>query len=61
MSGILSEEFESYRKTLQIEVVKQSFDRRIKRLLEEHGVDYVRGYVAGLTEMSEINGTSAGS
>jgi hypothetical protein len=61
MSGILSEEFETYRKTLQTDVGKQSFDRGIKQLLEEHGVDYVRGYVAGLTEMSEINGTSAAS
>jgi nicotinamide riboside kinase len=50
MSDDLSKEFESYRRTLPSEEDKQSFDRKIKRLLEEHGVDYVRGYVDALKE-----------
>ncbi len=50
MSDDLSKEFESYRKTLRTEEDKQAFDRKIKRLLEEHGLDYVRGYVDALKE-----------
>lgn len=50
MSDDLSTEFESYRKTLPAEEDKQAFDRKIKRLLEERGVDYVRGYVDALKE-----------
>jgi hypothetical protein len=41
MSGDLSAEFESYRKTLRTEEDKQAFDRKIKQLLQERGVDYV--------------------
>jgi hypothetical protein len=52
MSDDLSAEFESYRETLPTEEDKQAFDRKIKRLLEEHGVDYVRGYVDALKETS---------
>jgi hypothetical protein len=50
MSDDLSAEFESYRRTLPTEEDKQAFDRKIKRLLEERGVDYVRGYVDALKE-----------
>ena len=50
MSGNLSEEFESYRKGLRTEEEKQSFDRKVEQLLQERGVDYVRGYVDGLQE-----------
>ena len=41
----LRAEFESYRKTLDSEEAKRAFDERIERLLNQHGVDYVRGYV----------------
>jgi hypothetical protein len=50
MVGELSGEFESYRNKLRTEEEKQAFDRKIKQLLAEHGVDYVRGYVEGLRE-----------
>jgi hypothetical protein len=50
MPDDLSAEFESYRRTLPTEDDKQAFDRKIKRLLEERGVDYVRGYVDALKE-----------
>lgn len=51
MSGELSAEFENYRKRLRTEEERQAFDRKIKQLLEERGVDYVRGYVDGLKEI----------
>jgi hypothetical protein len=50
MSDDLSAEFESYRKRLRTDEEKQKFDRKIKELLQERGVDYVRGYVDGLKE-----------
>jgi hypothetical protein len=50
MVGELSGEFESYRNKLHTEEEKHAFDRKIKQLLAEHGVDYVRGYVEGLRE-----------
>jgi hypothetical protein len=50
MADELSAEFESYRRTLQTEEKRRLFDERIKRLLELHGVDYVRGYVDGMKE-----------
>jgi hypothetical protein len=50
MSDDLSAEFESYRKRLRTDEEKQAFDRKIKELLQERGVDYVRGYVDGLKE-----------
>jgi hypothetical protein len=46
----LKAEFDYYRKTLATDEVRQAFDARIERLLSQHGVDYVRGYVAGLKE-----------
>ena len=50
MSDDLSREFESYRTRLCTEEEKQAFDRKIKQLLQERGVDYVRGYVDGMKE-----------
>jgi hypothetical protein len=43
----LEAEFESYRKTLSTDEARRAFDERIERLLSQHGVDYVRGYVDG--------------
>jgi hypothetical protein len=50
MSDDLSAEFESYRRTLDPDEGQQAFDRKIKQLLQERGVDYVRGYVDALKE-----------
>jgi hypothetical protein len=48
----LRAEFESYRKTLASDAAKSAFDEKIERLLSQHGVDYVRGYVDALREAS---------
>jgi putative component of toxin-antitoxin plasmid stabilization module len=48
----LRAEFESYRKSLSADQARQAFDERIERLLSQHGVDYVRGYVDALKEAS---------
>jgi hypothetical protein len=48
----LQAEFEGYRKTLATDEARRAFDERIERLLSQHGVDYVRGYVAALREAS---------
>ena len=50
MPDDLSAEFESYRITLRAEEEMPAFDRQIKQLLQERGVDYVRGYVDGLKD-----------
>lgn len=42
-------EFDSYRKTLST-ADRLAFDECIARLLSQHGIDYVRGYVAALKE-----------
>ena len=42
-------EFESYRKTLS-NAERLAFDEWIERLLSQHGIDYVRGYVDALKE-----------
>ena len=44
----LETEFASYRKTLSTDEARCAFDQRIERLLSQHGVDYVRGYVDAL-------------
>jgi nicotinamide riboside kinase len=49
-------EFADYRAELASEEARQAFDERIERLLAKHGVDYVRGYVAGLKETFGTNG-----
>jgi hypothetical protein len=46
----LKAEFEDYRETLPTDEVRQAFDARIERLLRQHGIDYVRGYVDGLKD-----------
>jgi hypothetical protein len=46
----LAAEFESYRKTLSTDEARRAFDERIERLLSEHGIDYVRGYVDALKD-----------
>ena len=47
----LRKEFEPCREMFGTEEEKQAFDRQIKLLLKQHGVDYVRGYVDALKEM----------
>jgi hypothetical protein len=42
-------EFEGYRKTLST-ADRLAFDEWIERLLSQHGIDYVRGYVDALKE-----------
>jgi hypothetical protein len=48
----LQAEFESYRNTLSTNEARRAFDARIERLLSQHGVDYVRGYVDALKDAS---------
>jgi hypothetical protein len=48
----LKAEFESYRKTLSTDEARRAFDEQIERLLSKHGVDYVRGYVGALKDVS---------
>ena len=48
----LRAELESYRITLASDDVRRSFDERIERLLSQRGIDYVRGYVDALKEVS---------
>ena len=48
----LKAEFESYRTTLTTDEARRAFDERIERLLTQHGVDYVRGYVNALRDVS---------
>jgi hypothetical protein len=47
----LQTEFEGYRKTLSA-ADRLTFDERVERLLTEHGIDYVRGYVDALKDTS---------
>lgn len=51
----LKEEFGSYRKALASDAARLAFDERIERLLVQHGVDYVRGYVDGLREAPSLS------
>jgi hypothetical protein len=48
----LKAEFESCRKTLPTDEARRAFDERIARLLSQHGIDYVRGYVDALKDLS---------
>jgi hypothetical protein len=48
----LEAEFESYRWTLSTDEARRAFDERIERLLSQHGIDYVRGYVDALKDTS---------
>jgi putative component of toxin-antitoxin plasmid stabilization module len=51
----LDAEFRAYRNTLSTEMAKQAFNERIERLVNEHGVDYVRGYVDALKDASVLS------
>jgi hypothetical protein len=44
----LNAEFESYRVTLATDEARREFDKQIERLLNRHGIDYVRGYLDAL-------------
>jgi hypothetical protein len=46
-------EFAAYRETIPTNEAKQAFDERMERLLSQHGIDYVRGYVAALKEANK--------
>lgn len=48
----LKAEFENYRKTLPTDEARRAFDERIERLLSQHGIDYVRGYVDARNDLS---------
>jgi hypothetical protein len=48
----LEVEFESYRRILSTNEARCAFDKRIDRLLSQHGIDYVRGYVDALREVA---------
>jgi hypothetical protein len=39
----LDAEFRNYRNALSTEMAKLAFDERVERLVNQHGVDYVRG------------------
>ena len=45
----------SYRKTLGSEEARRGFDERIDHLLNQHGVDYVRGYGDALKDASQCH------
>ena len=47
-------EFAGYRTGLSSDAARQAFDERIERLLSDHGIDYVRGYVAALKETTKV-------
>ena len=49
-------EFADYRTTLSTDEARRAFDERIERLLSQHGVDFVRGYVAALQETVKPQG-----
>jgi uncharacterized SAM-dependent methyltransferase len=51
MDSDLRKEFKSCREMFTTEEEKQAFDQQIKLLLEQHGLDYVRGYVDALKDM----------
>ena len=51
MADEIHKEFASYRELLNTEAAKRAFDQQIKLLLEQHGVDYVRGYVDALKDI----------
>jgi hypothetical protein len=44
----LQAEFENYRRALSTDEARRAFDERIERLVTQHGIDYVRGYVDAL-------------
>lgn len=48
----LRAELEGYRKTIPTDEARRAFDKRIERLLSQHGIDYVRGYVDALKDLA---------
>jgi hypothetical protein len=44
-------EFASCRELFDAEEARVAFDQQVKLLLENHGIDYVRGYVAALKDI----------
>ncbi len=50
----LAAEFAGYREGLSTDELRKAFDERIERLLAQHGIDYVRGYVAALKETTKF-------
>ena len=46
-----NKEFASVRALFDTEEAKLAFDKQVKLLLEQHGIDYVRGYVAALKDI----------
>jgi hypothetical protein len=50
LDRLLQAEFEGYRITLPTEEARRAFDQRIERLLNQHGIDYVRGWVDALKD-----------
>ena len=51
MADEIHKEFASYRELFETDDAKSAFDQKIKLLLEQHGVDYVRGYVGALKDI----------
>jgi hypothetical protein len=51
MDAALNKEFASCRALFSTDEEKEAFDKGMTILLEKHGVDYVRGYVAALKDM----------
>ena len=51
MADEINKEFVGYRELFKTEDEKRAFDQKIKLLLEQHGVDYVRGYVDALKDI----------
>jgi hypothetical protein len=51
MADEINKEFVGYRELFKTEDAKRAFDQKIKLLLEQHGVDYVRGYVDALKDI----------
>jgi hypothetical protein len=51
MDSDLTKEFASCREMFSTEEEKQAFDQQITLLLQEHGLDYVRGYVDALKDV----------
>jgi hypothetical protein len=57
MADEVNKEFASYRELFATEEEKQAFDTLVTQLLEKHGVDYVRGYVAALKDVQRETST----
>jgi len=51
MPDEVNKEFKTYRDLFENYAEKQAFDKLVTDLLEKHGVDYVRGYVAALSRL----------